>query len=195
MKKTRGITLIEILITILIISILASIAGPSFLDSFKKRRLVSATEELYSYLQLARSESLARSTKIYWTASSLGSKSWSFGFSTVAGCEPSVSDNTAANACVLTIDDGDGSYNAANDAVLHRLDASNFDDVSIRRSYTTNPADAITFDPARGTVDTGNNGGRYYTLTSAAGSDVQINLTLLGRVSICSDDLADYKGC
>ena len=195
MKKTHGITLIEILITILIMSILASVAGPSFIKSFDSRKLVSATELLYSNLQLARSESLTRSTKIYWTASSLGSKSWAFGFSSDAGCEPSVTDNTAANACILTVDDGDGSYTAANDAVLHRFDGSDFEDISIRRSYNSSAGDALIFDPMRGTVDIGNHSGRYYTLTSPMGSDVQIHLTILGKVKICSDDISNYKGC
>ncbi|TRX54417.1 GspH/FimT family pseudopilin [Thalassomonas sp. M1454] len=192
MKKTKGLTLIEVLITILIISILAGVAGPSFLRSFDSRKLVSATEQLYSHLQLARSESLTRSASIYWTANSLGSKSWAFGFSTSASCDPLITSNTAANACVLNIDDGDGNYVAADDDVLHRISGSDFDDITIRRTYTSLATDAITFDHLRGTIDQNN---RYYTLTSALGSTVRIHLTLLGRVKICSDDLSDYKDC
>ncbi|WNC73348.1 GspH/FimT family protein [Thalassotalea psychrophila] len=193
MKKISGLTLIEILITILILSILAGVAGPSFLDSFDKRKLISATEQLYSSLQQARSESLSRSKTIYWKATTLRSKNWAFGMSEDAFCNPLITVNTDANACVLTVDDGDGDYNAEDDAVMHRISGLDFDEISIKRSYSGSTTDEIKFDPTRGTTDVG--GYRYYTLTSELGKDVQIRLSIIGTIKICSDDISDYEGC
>ncbi|WOH39167.1 GspH/FimT family protein [Thalassotalea fonticola] len=193
MKKVRGLTLIELLITILILSILAGVAGPSFLESFDKRKLISATEHLYSYLQQARSESLSRSKTIYWSASTLRSKKWAFGMSEDAFCNPLITTNTDAKACVLPIDNGDGVYNAEDDAVLHRLSGLDFDEISIKRSYSSSTIDAIEFDSTRGTTNLG--GYRYYTLTSELGNNVQIRLSIIGTITICSDDLSDYKDC
>lgn len=196
MKKLRGITLIELLITILIMSILASVAGPSFVDSFKNRRLVSAAEELYSHLQLARSEALSgkidpvtASTyeSIFISFSGTGSTSWSYGLSQGKACTPTITNNQDSNACVLTIDNGDGVYNSADDAVLTRVDGSIYDDVSLRVSNNT----AIEYDPVRGTVDRK----QIFAFTGGTGSIVIVYQGLLGNVVMCSSDLGEYKDC
>ncbi|OUS30400.1 hypothetical protein A9Q98_05255 [Thalassotalea sp. 42_200_T64] len=192
MRKIHGFTLIEVLVSILILTILASVAAPSFLQSFSDKKLVSASEELYSNLQLARSEALTRSVPIYWSAASLGTKNWQFGMSAGEYCDPKVTSNVTAKACVLTIDDGDGQFSAANDLVLHRIDGSEFDDITLKRTHSTSSVDAITFDPARGTTSVKM---RYYTLTSALGREVNFTLSMIGNIKICSDDITNYKDC
>ncbi len=62
MKKRRagGFTLIEIIIVMVIISVLAGIAAPSFLDYLKSRRLSGATIQLYGDLMNARQQSVTQ---------------------------------------------------------------------------------------------------------------------------------------
>ncbi|QDP02039.1 GspH/FimT family pseudopilin [Thalassotalea sp. PS06] len=192
MKKVRGITLIELIISMAIIAILALVAAPSFVKNMENRNLAGAAETLYSHLQLARSESLLRSEDVVFSVAGMDSTSWAFGINELTGCDPTVTNNAATNACVLQIDDGDGTFVAANDNVLHQIDGAEFTDVTMKMQVISGTAgNSITFDPARGTTD----GARQYTLTNASGSSVQISLSLIGNVKLCSDDLPDYRSC
>ena len=63
-RKKSGFTLIELIVTISIVSILASIAIPSFTGMIKSNRISAGTNELVSALFLARSEALKRSNPV-----------------------------------------------------------------------------------------------------------------------------------
>ena len=54
MKKTKGFTLLEIMIVMTIVAILSVVAVPGFLSKMPERRLRAAAREVYSNLQQAR---------------------------------------------------------------------------------------------------------------------------------------------
>lgn len=60
----KGVTLLELLITLSVISILLSLAAPSFKNLIAEVRLASVADELYSSLQLARTEAVKRAIKV-----------------------------------------------------------------------------------------------------------------------------------
>ena len=64
MNKARGVTLIELMVTIAVLAILTSIAIPSFTDLSDSRRLVNATEAVYNDLQNVRSEAAKRKRQL-----------------------------------------------------------------------------------------------------------------------------------
>ena len=64
MNKSKGVTLIELMVTIAVLAILASIAIPSFADLANSRRLINATEAIYSELQYVRSEAAKRTRQL-----------------------------------------------------------------------------------------------------------------------------------
>ena len=64
MNKSRGVTLIELMVTIAVLAILASMAIPGFTNMMERQRLINATEAVYSDLQNARSEAVKRSLQI-----------------------------------------------------------------------------------------------------------------------------------
>lgn len=63
-KYNNGFTLIEIMVTVAIVGIMASIALPSFSRLIESNRVNTATNELISNLLLAKSEALKRSSSV-----------------------------------------------------------------------------------------------------------------------------------
>jgi len=59
-----GFTLIELMVAIVVLAIVASMAIPSFTEMMERRRLINATEAIYSDMQNARSEAIKRSIQI-----------------------------------------------------------------------------------------------------------------------------------
>lgn len=55
---TLGFSLIELMVVISVLAILASIAAPSFQDSFEAYRVASARDNLVSTIQFARTEAI-----------------------------------------------------------------------------------------------------------------------------------------
>ncbi|MBQ4833522.1 GspH/FimT family pseudopilin [Pseudoalteromonas sp. MMG010] len=56
----RGFSLLELLITIVVIGILSAIAAPSFISFIKNERLTTNANQLYSTFKVARSEAIKR---------------------------------------------------------------------------------------------------------------------------------------
>lgn len=105
MGKTRGFTVIELLITIVVLGILLSLAVPAFTDFINQQRVKKVAREFQAAVLQARSEAVKRNTSIYVTANS----SWSGGWF--------VSTSAAATSCVAASCLGSyvdlGSINAA----------------------------------------------------------------------------------
>ena len=60
----RGVTLIELLVTLSVALILLGVAVPSFQSVIRINRIATLTNELTSSLQLARSEAVTRGTRV-----------------------------------------------------------------------------------------------------------------------------------
>lgn len=59
-RRPRGFTLVELMITIIVVAILATLAAPSFVDYVATARVRNASYDLVGALQLARSEAIKR---------------------------------------------------------------------------------------------------------------------------------------
>lgn len=67
--KTRGFTLLELLVVIVITAVLAAIAIPQFRTMIQKHRVRSATDNLQASLDYARAEAVLRATYVSVCAS------------------------------------------------------------------------------------------------------------------------------
>jgi type IV fimbrial biogenesis protein FimT len=60
----RGFNLIEMMVTLLVVSIVIVIGAPSMADFINEMRVVSATNDLLSFFNYARSEAAKRNTRV-----------------------------------------------------------------------------------------------------------------------------------
>jgi type IV fimbrial biogenesis protein FimT len=60
MDRDSGFTLVELLVTLVVVSILLAAGAPAFQDFIKNNRVTGQTNDLVSAIQLARSEALKR---------------------------------------------------------------------------------------------------------------------------------------
>lgn len=123
--RSRGFTIIELMVTIAVLAILITVAIPGFESMIEKRRLIGATESIYSDLQFARSEAVKRSRDVVVTvvaSGSTGCTGWNLRVT-----ETSAPTVNLANTC------GDG-----------------FPNIALSANFSTK-----TFDGIRGTVGAG----------------------------------------
>jgi type IV fimbrial biogenesis protein FimT len=66
-RPQRGFTMIELLITIVIVAILAAIAFPSFQSLLANAQIRTAAQALHDGLQLARVEAIRRNERVVFT--------------------------------------------------------------------------------------------------------------------------------
>ena len=64
LQRQRGMTLVELLVTLVIAAIIAIIAVPSFTGFLARQRLTSDVNEIISVLSFARSEAIKQRTDI-----------------------------------------------------------------------------------------------------------------------------------
>jgi type IV fimbrial biogenesis protein FimT len=195
--RTRGFTLIELLITLALVVVLLTLVVPSMKNFFDRERLISATEQVYSHLQQARIESIARSTSVYAQISTdADDGSWSYGVSIDAACDPTKTLLAETN-CFIEVDDGDGVQEIVagtndDDLVYMRFDSTEYQ--GVMASVDTGNI-RFVFDPLRGTIETLS--ANTISLKSEGLRTLDIRIGALGQISICSpdDNVSGYRAC
>lgn len=167
-----GFTLIELMLTIVVMAILLAIAIPSFTGQFQKQRLKGAGERLVSEIQFARSEAVGGNDDIYVNVQ--GGADWCIGLSSDPAC-----DCVAETDCQI-------------DGQDRLVKGGNFGGVTMAAVDTT-----IQFDNVRGLPV-----GAVppdFDFDGENGKRIGVRVNQLGRVSLCSPSgsqkIPDYPDC
>lgn len=185
-RVNQGFTLVELMVTVAVLAILASVAVPSYQNMIETRRLVAATEAVYAQLQFYRSEAIKSGREVDMNVSVRAgtSSSWCLGMSNAnANCDCTP---TTPNMCRYGPDlDANGS------ADLERnLLGSEFQGISLAAGTG---ADNVLIDSAQGAFP---GGGGTITLSSPSSKTTRIIMSKVGRIRICTPSgVGGYPAC
>lgn len=104
-RFSRGFTLIELMVTIVVLAVIVMLAAPSFQGLLESQRMRSAAYDLMADLTLARSEALKRgqlASPVTLTADSGG---WVAGWKLTAGTDTLSTRNRAGAGISITASD------------------------------------------------------------------------------------------
>lgn len=171
-KYGQGFTLTELMITVAIIGIVASLAAPSFQDMIERNRLKEAIEGLKSDLMWMRTETVKRSCNLQVTFTPA---TWNYTiFRTAGTCN-----------CL-------GGANC-NDKVIN---GSQFTGITMTSPVTLSNSTSELFDFRRGSVSVGNSGNAQL---NSSNYSVKVVVSTLGRIRICNiaglGGLGGYENC
>ncbi|MEH6452631.1 MAG: GspH/FimT family protein [Psychromonas sp.] len=170
-KKALGFTLVELLITLLVLSVLLSIGVTNYTGLFSQQVLTQTAERVYHFLRLAETEAISRNKIIYvHFCQSQDTQQWKMAMTDLTAC-----DCFSSSSCLLS----------GNDRVEELSDGKTlFADINFA-------GEQASYKPMRFHVNIGN-----VTLTDISGNQLKV-IQGVYRLRICSPNKAQlgYKKC
>lgn len=166
--NTAGVTLIELLTVIAVMTILLLVVIPAFSDLLDRNRLKAATEIMYSDLQFAKTEAIKRNKRIrvnFMTSNS--GATWCYGIKENSDCDCNA--DSGANMCHI-------------DNIKKVARSADFPGISIQ-TFISSPGDRFTFESVRGIMDSSFGNVRFNSLTT---KQTRIIVNRMARIRICS---------
>lgn len=193
-QLSRGITLVELLIGLAIVSLLFALGAPSFLSWMQNSQIRASAEAIQNGLFLARAEAVRRNTTARFQLTT----------TVTASCALS----TAGSNWVVSLDDPSGACDsAASDTVAPRIiqvrPAAEGTDKAVvaagQSSVIFNGLGRVTPVPA-GNIDfdiSNPTGGACATASSAGMRCLRVRVSTGGQIRMCDPILAstDPQGC
>jgi len=163
-KKELGFTLIELMITVAIAGILASMAAPSFVGLIERTRVKTAAESIYADLQYTKMQSVKQNNTISLIFTKTSNTIWCYGITDKGGCDctKALAD---ATSCSIT-ENGT--------AILKVTSSSDLNDMQM-----VSAADDFPFNPIRSTVSNAE------VTVSNGTNTIRILTSGLGRIRYC----------
>lgn len=186
-RRQQGFTLVELVVTIALLAILTTLAAPSFAELLRQWRRDSATRELTTSLQLARSEAIKSSRQMVVCPSTDGES-----------CEASNEWNTG---WIVFVDDGADTFANANnqtydtDERILKVASAQSGIASIASPgvqwLVFLPNGIMRTGTGTGAAATFNNAATTFTITPSGATDAtqvdNINVSLVGRVTVMTE--------
>ena len=189
---SNGMTLVELLITLIVMAILAALAAPTYTEFVIKRKTTGAVENIASLIVDAKMESIKRNRPItVGFLNNFDGDKWCFGFQVGnTTCDCGEDDDTTAAYCDVT--ETDGSVKST------RLFSADFSDVTIGNFVAFSGATNFTFDPVLGLLTDTSDSGSLDVTSENNKYAVTIAINGAGRVTQCTTStkkLVGYNTC
>jgi type IV fimbrial biogenesis protein FimT len=200
-SKHKGFTLVELMITLGVVAILASLALPSYRTIIEKRQVTRGAEEFAAFLSVAKGQAVKLNEDLA-VSYTFGGDGWCMGYQAgQAWCDCTQTDETAADFCGIDYD-RNGSITQDEKRVFSDTDFSKSDVLS---SITYSNSDTVLtgtpvmlYDSVRGMLeivdDTTHPDLVSLTMVSVPDGRYVLNVEVdrLGRVSLCSPASVDH---
>lgn len=179
----RGVTLVELVVTVAVVGVLAAVAFPGMSDFIDRQRLVNQMRAVADLAQFARSEAIKRSAAGQSDVKSIamtinpgtGGSGWFVGLANgTAAC--------SGSTCVI---------NEGGNSVAHGATATECSGCTMAAPTAQQ---VVVFD-LRGLATGGTS--QAITLRSPLGKQLSVTISRLGRVSACSPggSVTGYPAC
>jgi type IV fimbrial biogenesis protein FimT len=168
--STRGFTLIELMVTIAIMSIMVAIGFPSFQTMIASNRLTSTTNAMVSTLQLARMEALKQHEAVVIKPKGDVPDGWAGGWYVF------VDKNGTTGTGYTPIQDADEPTIATFDALNSTTTVAGVDDLTATSTYS----DRVSYRPSGRVSSSG-----HFTFCSTVAKDFRsVEIAPTGRISV-----------
>jgi type IV fimbrial biogenesis protein FimT len=174
LSRHRGFSLVEILMSIVLIAIGTTLALPSYRDMVEKRQVTNGAEQLASFINAAQGAAMKTNDEVWvsWTRS--GATEWCIGANVESAC-----DCTTDNACTINGQD-------------FVLDDSHASPQIVMEPIAGGGGDSTyAFDPIRGLMSDLNDSMAVELRSKSGDFRLSLMVNSTGRVILCSPD-ADY---
>ncbi len=183
--RHRGFTLVEVMMSVVLLAISAALALPSYRDMVEKRQVTNGAEQLASFINMAQGASMKTNRVVTVSWSHTDSNDWCIGaVASEDACNCTVTDSTSESYCQI----------GATDFIIS-------DEIAAERGlmHDMTGDGSYAFDPIRGVfVDLDDS--LNLELRSRSG-DFRLNLMVnsTGRITLCSDVASQavpgYEAC
>jgi type IV fimbrial biogenesis protein FimT len=180
-RSERGFTLIELMITLVILGVLAGFAGPAMRDAVMNNSIATETNDMLVSLMFARSEAIKRATPVV-LCKSLDPEA------SPPSCDTTGSNPWTTGWIVFSDENSNSAYDDGTDVLLRLGDGFSGANKKIKPS-TTAIQNTVGF-TRLGLLDS--DGGSFYICDSRGAAKARvIDITLTGRARINRDATAD----
>lgn len=157
-RRSAGLTLIELMVTLAILGVIAAIAAPSFTGFVARAKLRGAAHEVFADLQYARSESVQKNRVFQVEFSATGYEIWRMDRTLPANHDASTAADPNPVKAVYWSDSG--------------------------TNLTGGSAMVITYNPVRASATIAS--GPLVIAHSATSGTLQVTVNTTGRAELCS---------
>ena len=169
-SRHRGFSLVEVMMSIVLIAIGTALALPSYRDMVEKRQVTNGAEQLASFINAAQGAAMKTNDEIWISWSRTADNDWCIGANADTSC-----DCTQSNACQVT----------GQDFVIDNACAGHRDLMHASRSGGDDHAYA--FDPIRGLMLDLEDSLELQLRSNSEDFRLNLQVNNTGRVVLCSD--------